>query len=70
MLSKVFRCRRVGFQGFTKLCVQVLVALAIEPAADLGQVSHVARDLALEERVVAQDDVLHLHVDIVGLEHH
>ncbi len=72
MLSLSASCGAVGgpFTLADNRAAAVVHPLAVDPSGDRDQVGHVAGDLALEQRVVAQDDVLHLDVGLVVLVHH
>ena len=45
-------------------------ALVIHPSGDRNKVCYVARDLALQKGIIAENDVLHLDIDVVRLANH
>ena len=47
--------------------VRELVALVVKPRGDNERIGHEARNRALHQRVIAENDVLLAHVSLVGL---
>ena len=46
---------------------QNIIALTVHPALDTDKVSHKARDIALDEGIIAQDNILFRHSGLIEL---